>query len=732
MSDQSRQQAWELHRGGELSKAESCYRSLIEQGLRRGKVEESDAINLGALLRQLTRLQDACRHYDKSLEHLKTSEGLYINAINTFIEARNFGRAIEIGMIGIRHLPNNPSIQEAQGRALIASKQFKKAEAIYLRLIEQSPYEPKYLLGLGQSYFYQNRLKDAERIFRSMTLQHPLDPRGHINLITTLKEQGHLEKGISYFQGLRQDLQQNAEILSSYAALMMANQKYNLAEEILAKACIEAPENPANWLNRSACLRSLKHNVACHSVIKKGILNHPQNSELREAFGQSLAELGRGKAAMKMLMATYNGQNIDRSEQLINIQFLGTGYQLLKSEELSKIAGQWETIKKENSPGPLWGDRQRDLPQQRKLRIGYLSGDFCNHPVGRFLLPVLRHHDRDSYTIFGLDLCPHTDHLHANFQQICDHWIDLKYLTDLTAARKIADLKLDLLVELGGFTGLSRPEILVHRPAPLQLSYLGYCGPTYLKSIDGWVGDEILFEGLNPIDRNAHQLHKLNGGYMAYEPAGLPALTPPESDRPFRFGCFNHSRKLSDATIDLFINVLNNVPQAELVLKSITFVEAAEQERIQKRFKKAGLNPKRLILQAWIQGWGNHMTAYHMMDVALDPTPYSGATTSCEALLMGVPVITLAGEAMVERLSSSVLASAGKHEWIAKCRSEYIKIAQRLAGDQTKATPMTQRLALRHQVQKSNLGQPLRVTRELEMLYRRLCINQAKLLYRQS
>ena len=140
------------------------------------------------------------------------------------------------------------------------------------------------------------------------------------------------------------------------------------------------------------------------------------------------------------------------------------------------------------------------------------------------------------------------------------------------------------LVELGGFTGNSRLELLCHKPAPVQLSYLGYPGPTYLKCIDGWLGDSVLFEQLNPVDRNAHPLINLEGGYMVFDSGGeLPAAKTHWREK-FRFGSFNHARKLTQATIDLFCRVMAANPEAELVLKSISFCEPAEQQRIRQRF----------------------------------------------------------------------------------------------------------------------------------------------------
>ena len=194
-----------------------------------------------------------------------------------------------------------------------------------------------------------------------------------------------------------------------------------------------------------------------------------------------------------------------------------------------------------------------------------------------------------------------------------------------------------------------------HRPAPIQLSYLGYPGPTYLKCIDGWIGDKVLFEQLDQIDREAHPLIEINGGYMVFDTGGELPMPKRTAGSQFRFGSFNHARKLTDSTIDLFCKVMEANPDAELVLKSISFCEPDEKERIKQRFENAGLASERLLLLDWVEGGLNHLQLYSEVDVALDPIPYGGATTTAEALWMGVPVVTLAGNGMVGRLSASLL-----------------------------------------------------------------------------
>ena len=255
----------------------------------------------------------------------------------------------------------------------------------------------------------------------------------------------------------------------------------------------------------------------------------------------------------------------------------------------------------------------------------------------------------------------------------------------------------------------------MHKPAPIQLSYLGYFAPTYLKAIDGWIGDEELFGDLEPTDATCHTLWKAKDGYMAYE--GNTAL--PECERAdgtkFRFGSFNHSRKLNPETIRLYADVLEDVPYSQLVLKSFNFVEEAEQLRVMRCLQKAGIDAERIKLLDATNNHEEHLKLYKELDAVLDPCPYGGATSTCDALIMGVPVVSLASTGMVGRLSSSILTSARLEGWIARSKEEYRKIARDLAAAGPRHAQARQQL--RSHVQSSPLCDAPRLCRELERIY---------------
>lgn len=692
--------------------AAQIYKCLLQQAEQTNKkIKPDDSTNLGALLRKLGRSQEAIEHYQHWLGQFEEHKQLRLNAINCAIELNQFELATCWIKAGLAIHSNQPELHLAQARVWQGQGQLAKAR----RQLEQLLQAETQLLGAWlELALVCQRLGDLRAALHANERATALDPgsaAGWGNQITLLKELGELERAGALLNQLGPSIRQHPELRRAAANLWMEQQRMAEAEAEFAELCQHQPQEAGHWLNRAACLRHLKHFLAAESVLKQGLLWVPNHQQLQESLGHCLAEIGKPERGMALLRRClpWDGRLNDTSHS--SLQFVGAGYGTLPAQERQQLAQAWEQRKQQEGVGPLWADRVREPLGGRRLRVGYLSADFCNHPVGRFLLPLLQGHNHAAVEVWGLSCGPHHDSTTELLQANCDHWLELRFGSDLEVARLIADEDLDVLVELGGYTGLSRIGAVVHRPAPVQLSYLGYFAPTYLKSIDGWIGDSVLFGGLNEVDCQAHRLLHIPGGYMAFRDPALPEPTcAPE--RCFRFGSFNHSRKLSPQTIALFCAVLAATPEARLVLKSVSFIETAERERIRHAFINAGLAEDRLLIMPWVEGRENHLACYAEMDLALDPLPYGGATTTCEALAMGVPVVSMAGEGMVERLSASILASANLNHWIAKNPEEFISIATKMAkqGPRDKQ----ERQQLRDAVNDSDLGDGKRLAKHME------------------
>jgi len=670
-----------------------------------------DAANLGAILRKLGRLTKAAEHYQLWLIRYPNHLTLRMNGINCLFDLEKLDLASQWISSGLQQNPNHVGLRQAHGRLMVAKGNLAEGCRILEAITRSNPDNLDSWLELSVACHRLGDKTAALNASRQACRIAPKNSGGWVNQINLLRELGHLDDAEALIINLGKPLNEQPEIRRVVADLWIEQQLMEKAEAELEVLCKLQPQDAGHWVNRAACLRHLKHSNTAASILKTGLQWSPDDLELKESLGHCLGDIGRGDQGISLLRQTFHGGDDLSEANFFGLQFLGAGYKLISSQERAKLARAWEQRKQLEGIGPLWADRIRTSPNTRRLRVGYFSADFCNHPVGRFTLPLLQNHDHSQVELWGLSCGPHKDDVSEQIKKHCDHWLEVRFGKDHELARLIADQQLDVIIELGGYTANSRIGALVHRPAQIQLSYLGYPAPTYLNAIDGWIGDETLFDELTITDKQAHRLIMIEGGYMAFSESKLPELTRAKTKR-FRFGSFNHSRKLSQEAIALFCEVMTAVPSAELVLKSISFIEQAEQERVKALFIREGLDVKRLIILPWIESRFDHLASYKEMDVALDPIPYGGATSSCEALIMGVPVITLAGKDMVNRLSSSILESAKLSEWIANEPKNYIQIATQLANDGPRTSELRQKLRVK--LQKSELMNGKRLARQIE------------------
>ena len=715
MSEKRREQAWKAHREGDLERAELIYRNLLEK-----TPAVDEAINLGALLRHQGRLREAAELYKEWLPRFSNELQLHLNAANCLHELNQHETCAALMRGYLKSHPEAEKVRWALARSLTGLGKFTEAESILRTLTKSNPSDPSNWMDLGVNLHKQGKKPAALECFEKA---HSVDAENVIaisNRITMMKDAGQFKECYNLIETLSAKARKDPMVRAAIATMYMAQVDVTAAIKEFKILCELEPTQGGHWLNLAANLRSIKHCNAALRTLKWGICHQPENTDLQQALGQCLAELGKTNKALPVLRNSAGPMASIKDEHLFNIQFLGAGYNLIAGVELQESARLWEDrVLKEDAINMIWADVIREPIKGRRLRVGYLSADWSNHPVCRFMLPILKHHNRAEVEIWGLCSSPYRDKGNEIAKQHCDHWLDLLHASDLEVARVISDLKLDIVVELGGYTGHSRLKGLIYKAAPVQLSYLGYFAPTYLKAIDGWIGDESLFAELSEVDRKAHKLWMVEGGYMAYDPQmELPQIKD-DRRRKFRFGSFNHSRKLNPESIALYAKVLRAIPKSELVLKSVSFTEAAEKERIEKALQKAGVEKERLILLDTTRLSVEHLELYKEMDVALDPFHYGGATTSCESLVMGVPVITLAGAGMVGRLSSSILSSAGQGEWIAANEEAYVEIAKLLAMEGVRLKD--KRIALRKKILESALCDGKRVSCELERIYREAC-----------
>jgi protein O-GlcNAc transferase len=370
-----------------------------------------------------------------------------------------------------------------------------------------------------------------------------------------------------------------------------------------------------------------------------------------------------------------------------------------------------------------WGLRQMAAvrPRQRKprksngkIRVGYVSADFYRHPIGWLGAPVIGGHDRDAFhvTIYANQTC--ADDLTTRLKTETDSWVPILGLDDDQAAAKIAEDEIDILVDLSGHTAGNRLGVFAQRPAQTQVSWLGYFATTGLPSMDYMLLDDAhLVPGAE--DLFIEKVIRLPHCRFCYRPPDY-AHEPGRSSAGDRivFGSFNNAAKINGKVLALWAKVLVATPQSELLLKWRSFADPLLQARIRADFATMGIDPTRIKFD----GATPHeemMAQYGQIDIALDTFPFSGGLTSCEALWMGVPVITMPGSRPVSRQTHSILRTIGHDEWSVSSIEAYVETASALAADDAKRRML--RKSLRRDIADSPLCNAKSFSERLEEIY---------------
>ncbi len=369
------------------------------------------------------------------------------------------------------------------------------------------------------------------------------------------------------------------------------------------------------------------------------------------------------------------------------------------------------------APDPSW---------PRRLRVGYVSPDFRSHVVSSFMLPILARHDRKRFEVFCYFTHPEADSVTAGLRMLADRWAECGGQSDADLARRIRADRIDLLVDLAGHMAWRRLRVFALRPAPLQLTYLGYPNTTGLAAIDYRISDAIADPPGESERWHTERLARLPGPFLCYRPGPeIHALTPPPAQRAGSptFGCFSNFQKLSDPFFDAAARILAALPGSRLLLKARPLAFASVARAVRSRFEGAGIEPARLVLRGWEPAVERHLAAYQEVDVALDSFPYNGTTTTCEALWMGVPVVTLAGSRHAARVGASLLGAVGLGELVARDADGYVRTAVALAGDVARLAALRQ--GMRTRMRRSPLMDERGFVQGLEQCY--LDLWQAKL-----
>ncbi len=383
---------------------------------------------------------------------------------------------------------------------------------------------------------------------------------------------------------------------------------------------------------------------------------------------------------------------------------------------IGALLGPWGVRGEAEAP---WQVDRSALAGERPLRIGYVSADFGMHVVSFFVEPVLAAHDRKAVEVFCYFAAAHEDARSGEVKAHAAHWRSLVGLDDRAAAQLMRADGLDVAVDLSGHTRGHRLGVFAHRVAPVQATWLGYPNTTGVPAVDYRLTDPWCDPAGATEAFHTERLWRLEKGFLTYQPrpeAPPVTVSPMLAAGHITFGCFNNPPKISDTCLRLWARLLDRVAGARLMLKGKGLDEPELGSDLRARFQAVGGDAARLDLDGGRPSFVEHLSCYGMVDIALDTYPYHGTTTTCEALMMGVPVVSLAGPVHASRVGASLLSRIGHPEWVATSAEEYVSIATTLAGAGDRLARL--RSELRWKLTTSALGDVTTLARELEAAYR--------------
>jgi predicted O-linked N-acetylglucosamine transferase (SPINDLY family) len=456
---------------------------------------------------------------------------------------------------------------------------------------------------------------------------------------------------------------------------------------------------------------------ACY---REALAIRPDYAEAHFNLGNVLRELGDIDGTLTCYRKALSIRP-DYADAYTNMLFLHAYHGSLDPQDYLALARGWEQACVPEPERQAARERvfQRSPLTGRRLRLGYVSGDFRTHALSYFLEQLFAHHDRARVELFAYSTSAERDAVTARLQALVEHWASVAGVPEPDLRDRIEADGIDVLIDLSGHTGHNRLDVFARRVAPVQVHYHGYMASTGLSEMDYWIGDETL----TPPETDAHYsetIWRLPRVWVAYEgkaDAPVPARRAAADDAIW-VGGFNHLAKLTPATLALWAGVLGALPQARLLLKTKALAEATNRRRILDAMAGHGIVSDRIELRdiSLTPDWPSHMACYDSLDIALDPVGgLAGGTTSCDALWMGVPVVTLMGDRMASRMTASMLRALGHEEWIARSERDYIQKVVDLARDAQRRSAL--RFELRGQMAQSPLCDARGLARSLEAAY---------------
>lgn len=712
--EQAFQQAVELHRTGHLPEAEQLYQGILQVQPNHAEANH----NMGVLAVQAKQPAAGLQYFMAALEANPAHGQYWLSYSDALFQAGQIPAAREVLQMAQQQGLQGEEVDALSARIQAAEQFTQQPEPIRQPAAQDKVKQGKatgHAPGAKEtnalaSLFNAGRLAEAAKLAQEMTERYPRHGLGWKVLGAVSKQMGRNAEALAYMQKAVELSPNDAHAHSNLGFGYHDMGRLTEAEASSRRAIqlkpdlVEAHNNLGMTLQESGRLDDA---VASY---RRALQLKPDYVEALSNLGvalQDVGQLGEAERCYRKALALRPDDTTAHSNLLFLLNYTPDGDPAVGIEEARRY-GQ-KVSAKVSSRFAEWSCEK----QPKRLRIGLVSGDFKSHPVGYFLENLLTHLDRDAFELFAYPTSQQEDELTARIKPCFSSWMPVYGLSDEATAKMIHGDGVHILIDLSGHSRHNRLPMFAWKPAPVQVSWLGYFATTGVAEIDYLIADPwTLPESEEQFF--TEKVWRLPETRLCFTPPDIEvAVSPlPAPDRGhITFGCFNTLAKVNDEVIALWSRVLQSVPDSRMFLKAKQLGEASARQRTIERFAAQGIAAERLVLEG-PESREKYLAAYHHVDMVLDTFPFPGGTTSVEALWMGVPVLTLSGRSFLFRQGVGFLANAGLQDWIAEDADDYVRRAVSHAADLQGLAEL--RRGLRQQVLTSPVMDGQRFARHFE------------------
>jgi protein O-GlcNAc transferase len=703
--------ALQFHRTGNLPEAEKIYRQILRHDPRNARALQL----LGVLLHQLGQLDNGIPLIRDAIAIDPNAADFHNNLGNALMDKGQLDDAINAYRQAGTLRPEFAEAHSNLGNALSLKKNYDEAIAHCRTALSLKPDYAEAHNNLGNALWSKGKVDEAIAEFRRAIVVNPAYASAHYNLSGALRARGmpqdamtHCREALRLFPGF-------PDAHYQLGVLLVESFQPDEAIAQFREAIRLKPDHADAWNNLAAALHVKGEMDQALAACQEALRISPNLAEAHMCMANLQADMGRIDAALascRRAMELLPDQPEIHGNLIFFMQLAETADAKALRNECSHWAQKFAAGVKPISP-----KSELDPSPNRRLKIGFVSPDFRDHPAGRYFLSLAQALDPSRLEIFCYSNATASDQFTQRIQAAVHHWRNITGLTDGEAAHQIRADQIDILIDLAVHTSGNRLSVFARKPAPMQATWLGYPGTTSLPQIDYRLTDPFIDPPGQTDDQYIEKSLRLPRTFWCIDPAIMnPLEVNPLPALPagyITFGCLNRFSKVSPRALDAWIEILHAVPNSRLILYARAGQYLGD---VKKKFHDRGIDPQRIRFVGRTSQAPEYFRRYHEIDIGLDPFPCAGGVTSIDSLWMGVPFVTLRGQTPVGRSGVSILSNVALYEWIAADVQQYINIAAEKARDLQRLSEL--RARLREIVSKSPLMDAPTFAREMESAYR--------------